>query len=258
MYPKYSHPLLTLLQAGRDWILLRQRSFRRDSQSCIERVKPPLRIIGKENIPSKGPCLITINHYFRPGFGAWWLALALAAVVPVEIHFIMTDELTFPGKWYGPLGRPLTRLFLRRAAAMYGFTSTPPMPPRPQDVERRAHAVRKVLSYVKTTSNPVLGLAPEGMDMPGGALHWPPAGAGRFMAHLSEQGLPIVPVGCYEEAGEFCLRFGAAYRLEVQRGVAAERERESSCQVMTQIARLLPERLRGEFNHKMNTDKGVV
>jgi len=86
------------------------------------------------------------------------------------------------------------------------------------------------------------------MDMPGGTLHWPPEGAGRFMAHLAEQGLPIVPVGCYEEAGEFCLHFGAAYRLEFHGGTAAERERESALQVMTQIARLLPGRLRGEFS----------
>jgi len=95
-----------------------------------------------------------------------------------------------------------------------------------------------------------LGLAPEGMDMPGGALHWPPEGAGRFLSRLAGQGLPIVPVGCYKEAGEFCLHFGAAYRLEVWRGTAAERERESAFQVMTQIARLLPERLRGEFGHR--------
>jgi len=248
MYPKYSYPPRTILQAGRDWMLMHPRSFHRDAQACVARLQPPLRVIGKENIPSTGPCLISFNHYFRPGFGAWWLTLALAATVPVEIHFITTDELTFPDKWYGSMGRPLTRMFLKRVAAIYGFTPTPPMPPRPQDVERRAHAVRQVLSFVKSTPNPILGLAPEGMDMPGGTLHWPPPGAGRFMAHLAQQGLPFVPVGCYEEAGAFCLRFGAAYHLEFRGGAAAERERDSSFQVMMHIARLLPERLRGEFN----------
>jgi 1-acyl-sn-glycerol-3-phosphate acyltransferase len=250
MYPEYSYPLTTILQAARDWVFLRRRSFKRDSQACIGRLKPSLRVLGGGNIPQSGPCLITFNHYFRPGFGAWWLALALAATVPVDIHFIMTGELTFPGKWYAPLGMFFSHTLLERAARMYGFTPTPPMPPRPQDVERRAQAVRRVLSYVKSTSNPILGLAPEGMDMPGGVLHRPPAGAGRFMAHLAEQGLSFVPVGCYEENGEFRLHFGAAYRLEVRRGTAAEREMESAFQVMTQIARLLPERLRGEFGDR--------
>jgi hypothetical protein len=250
MYPGYSYPFPTLFRVARDWFFLRRRSFRQDSQACIQRLKPPMRVLGLENIPQSGPCLITFNHYFRPGFGAWWLTMALATTVPVEIRFIMTDELTFPGKWYAPLGRILSHMLLERAANMYGFTPMPPMPPREKDVARRAKAVRRVLSYVRTTSDPVLGLAPEGMDMAGGVLAWPPSGSGRFIEHLAEQGLKIVPVGCYEEAGEFCLRFGAAYRLEVRRGTAAARERESAFQVMTQIARLLPERLRGEFGQR--------
>jgi len=58
-----------------------------------------------------------------------------------------------------------------------------------------------------------------------------------------------VPVGCYEEAGEFCLNFGAAYQLALPGGTAVERERQSAWQVMTRIARQLPGRLRGEFDH---------
>jgi len=247
MYPHYSYPLPTLLQAACDWLLLKRRSFRSDAQACLRRLSPPLAVLGCEHIPRGGPCLLVFNHYHRPGFGAWWLALALAATVPAEIHFIMTNELTFPGRWYGWAGRPLSRLLLGRAARMYGFTSMPPMPPRPRDVAGRAAAVREALAFATANPQAVIGLSPEGGDAPGGALAWPPPGAGRFISLLAARGFPLVPVGCYEEAGAFCLRFGAASRLEVRGGTAAARDREAARQVMTRIARQLPERLRGPF-----------
>ncbi len=82
------------------------------------------------------------------------------------------------------------------------------MPPRPGDVKARARSVRRALAFAKAHPQAILGLAPEGGDQPGGVVDWPPAGAGRFVLLLAEQGFPILPVGCFEEAGEFCLRFG--------------------------------------------------
>jgi hypothetical protein len=65
---------------------------------------------------------------------------------------------------------------------------------------------------------------------------------------LSAAGLKFVPVGAYEEDGKFCLKFGAAYELHVARGLSTdEKDRAASQLVMENIARLLPERLRGEF-----------
>jgi hypothetical protein len=247
MFPRYSYPPLPALALARDWLLLRPRSFHRDGQACIQRLRPPLRVFGEENIPQGGPCLITLNHYYRPGFGAWWMPLAISAVAPMEIHFVMTSELTYPGKWYAPLGMPVSRFVLRRAGHMYGFTTMPPMPPRRRDVEARARSVREVLSYARKSDRPVLGLAPEGGDAPGGILSWPPSGSGRFVQLLAGMGLPIIPVGCYEEDGAFCLSFGAEYRLETPKGSAEERDREAARQVMSRLARQLPPRLRGEF-----------
>ena len=68
------------------------------------RLSPPLQVFGKENIPSIGPCLLTFNHYSRPDFNAWWIALAVASQLPMDAHFVMTDELTSPGKRYSPGG----------------------------------------------------------------------------------------------------------------------------------------------------------
>jgi hypothetical protein len=248
MYPRYTYPPLGFFRLAPNVLFGGQRSFRRDGQLCIAQLKPPLRVLGVENIPQGGPCLITFNHYYRPGFDAWWMALALAATLPVDIHFVMTGELTWPGKWYAPLGMAGSRWLLRRLSKIYGFTTTPPMPPRPKDVEARAKAVREFLSYARKHPHVILGLAPEGGDQPGGVLNWPAAGAGRFVLLLAEQGFPILPVGAYEEAGEFCLGFGAAYRLQVRRGLAPdEKDRCAAQTVMSAIAAQLPPRLRGIF-----------
>ena len=248
-YPRYSYPLHLAPGLIANILFGGRRSFRRDGQACIERLQPPLRVLGEENIPRSGPCMLTFNHYYRPGFNAWWMALALAAVVPVDIHFAMTGELTYPGTWYAPLGQAGSRWLLSRFGKIYGFTTMPPMPPRARDVARRASAVRNVLSYVKAHPDAILGLAPEGGDNPPtGALAWPASGAGRFIGLLAERGFPILPLGCYEQAGEFCLRFGTAYTLTVPRGSGpGERDHRIAHTVMSAIARQLPQALHGDF-----------
>jgi len=247
-YPHYSYPARLAPGLIANAFFSGQRSFRRDAQSCIGRLKPPLHILGTENIPQRGPCLLTFNHYYRPGFHAWWMSLALAATIPVEIHFVMTGELTYPGKWYAPMGMAGSRWLLKRFARIYGFTSMPPMPPRPKDVKERARSVRRVLAFARSHPQALLGLAPEGGDQPGGLLNLPPAGAGRFILLLADLGFPLLPVGCFEEAGAFCLRFGEAYRLKIPDGLTSKEKDEAAARlVMQSIAPLIPERLRGEF-----------
>jgi hypothetical protein len=247
-YPRYSYPTRSAPSLIFDFLFTRRRSFRRDGQACVQRMNPPLRVLGTENIPQGGPCLLTFNHYYRPGFNAWWMALAIAATVTEDIHFAMTGELTFPGKWYAPLGMAGSRWLLRRLSKIYAFTSMPPMPPRPQDVEARSRSVRAVLAHARAHPQAILGLAPEGGDQPGGLVTMPPAGAGRFVLLLADQGFPILPVGCFEEAGEFCLRFGAAYRLQVARGLNPDaKDRHAAHAVMSAIAAQLPARLHGKF-----------
>ena len=250
MYPCYSYPPRLVAGLLWDWILMRRRSFRKDACDCIGRLEPPLRVLGSESIPHSGPCVITANHYYRPGFNAWWLALAITSVVPADMHWVMTSELTFPGKWYAPIGMLVLRIVLKRAARLYGFTPMPPMPPRPQDVTVRANAVRKVLSYVMKTTYPVLGLAPEGGDMPGGRLALPASGAGRFSLLLATRGLSLVPVGVYEQDGRFCLNFGPAYQLHVPTEMSPdEKDKRASTIIMEHIAIQMPSHLRGIFHY---------
>ena len=261
MYPSYSYPKRIGWSLAASVFFGRRRSFRADGRACIGELKPPLQILGQENIPHAGPCLITFNHYYRPGFNAWWMALAIAATVPIDIHFVMTGELTFPGKWYAPLGMIGSHWLLRRLSKAYGFTTMPPMPPRPQDVEQRARSVRAVLSYVKVHPQAVLGLAPEGGDQPSGRLSWPAKGAGRFISLLAcpsrgadgdgrrVSNTRIVPVGVYEENGFLCLNFGEAYSMEIPAGLTAdEKDHKTAEIIMKAISRQLPTWLRGEFN----------
>ena len=196
-YPRYSYPARLAPGLIANVLFGGQRSFRRDGLACIERLKPSLQVSGAENIPQGGPCLITFNHYYRPGFNAWWMALALAATVPVDIHFVMTGELTFPGKWYAPLGMAGSRWLLKRFSHIYGFTSMPPMPPRPQDVAARARSVRRVLAYAKKHPQAILGLAPRAVTSPADCLTGRlPARAG-FSHFWRAPDSRIVPVGVY-------------------------------------------------------------
>lgn len=248
MYPRYGYPWRTVLGVGRGIVLGGRRSFRADACACLGRLRPAPLVDGAEHIPPSGPALIAVNHYHRPGFAAWWIALALASVVPTEMHWIMTDEWTCAGKPYAAAGRVASRWLLRRVSAIYGFTAMPPMPPRSEDVLRRALAVRQVLEFVRAHPDAILGLAPEGMDTPGGVLSRPAAGTGRLILRLAELGFHVVPVGVYEEHGRLCLRFGPPCRPEPAPGLSGrELDRAAAQMVMRAIAALLPPPLRGEF-----------
>jgi 1-acyl-sn-glycerol-3-phosphate acyltransferase len=215
----------------------------------MARLHPSLQVSNPENIPQQGPCVITVNHYHRPGFGAEWLALSISALVSVHVQWVMTAEFMYEGKWFQPLGSSVSRILLKRIARVYGFTCMPPMPPRPQDVQARAASVRAVLEVVRNTREPMLGLAPEGQDASdNGVLTRPPAGVGRFGLLLVKAGLTLAPVGAYEADGIFHLRFGEGYVLSVPPGLhPEEKDRQASQCIMEHIALLLPPRLRGEF-----------
>ena len=247
-YPDYSYPPGLFATVAGDILLLRHRSFRDDAKACIEKINPPLQVLGKENIPGHGPCVITVNHYYRSGFGAQWLALAIAASLPADMHWVMTGEFTYSGKWYELFGALGSRLLLKRIARVYGFMTMPPMPPRPRDVAERAASVRAVLKYVSYAKDPILGLAPEGYDTPHGILTRPATGFGRFGLLLSKAGLKFSPVGAYEADGFFYLHFGKPYELNIRRELSVDEKDEQAAQIiMKNIARLLPLYLKGKF-----------
>jgi hypothetical protein len=231
-----------LVRLGLALLTGESRSFRADAIYCVDLLEPPLKIYGAENIPVSGPCLVTTNHYARPGFRAWWLALAVSAAVPAEVHWLITSAWTYPDRLRRATITPVTRRLLKRLAQVYGFTNLPPMPPDSADVLRRAEAVRRVLKFVRQSESPLIGLAPEGGDFaPPGRLAEPPPGSGRFIFHLCELGLDISPIGIFEEGGRLCLRFGLRYQLEAMPGLTASaRDCYIIQYVMQHIAELIP------------------
>lgn len=249
-HPEYSYPPGFFTALARDIFLLRKRDFHQDAQACIAGLVPPLKILGSENIPRHGPCVITVNHYHRDGFRAQWFAFAISALVPVNVHWIMTGEFTYAGKWYELFGMIGSKFLLNRIASIYDFSTMPPMPPRKKDVKARAASVRLVLEYIRRGEEPLLGLAPEGYDPSGpeGVLSRPASGVGRFGLLLSRAGLQCIPVGVYEEDGTFQVHFGEAYELTVAHHFSSdEKDYQASQTMMEKIARLLPKRLQGEF-----------
>lgn len=249
MYPSYAYPPRVLLELVRDGLIGRRRRFQSDARRCIARLHPGLRVFGLKSLPANGCYAITLNHYYRPGFGAQWSALAISASLTSDVRWIMTHELTFPGQWIAPLGMPVSRFLLGRAARTYGFIPMPPMPPRPRDVEARAAAVREALRYVRQTPQAIIAIAPEGGDQPGGRLSMPPPGAGRFCLLLAAAGIMFQPVGVYEAQGALTLNFGPPYELELALPTSPEeRDRLAAHEVMSRIAPLLPPELRGEFS----------
>jgi 1-acyl-sn-glycerol-3-phosphate acyltransferase len=229
------------------WTVLRNqhRSFRSDALRWSRGLA--LEVHGAENIPSAGPGLVVMNHYHRPGFQAWWFALALSSVIPSDLLWTLTSAWTDDGT-PGARERALisSHIFPRLARA-YGFINMPPMPPRPHEVAARAIAVRAIMAATRRQPQPLLALAPEGFDNPRGPgmIRLPP-GAGRLLAEVNQAGYPIFPVGISENATALVLAFGVPFDL---RSPPGNIDQQTAAQVGHAIAILLPSVLRGDYGY---------
>jgi hypothetical protein len=228
------------------WLTLqrRPRSFRRDARRLVSRLSPPLHVEGTLPDVERGSWLVVVNHYTRPGFHAWWIPMAISATLPREMCWVTTSALTFPDKLRAATITPASRWFLHHVAGLYDFVPMPPMPPHPFEMEARAVAVRRALRRA-SEAEALMGLAPEGGDMPGGVLSPPPPGSGRFLWHLAHRGLRFLPVGAFEDEGRLCLRFGQPFKMTAARPEPIDDN--ASRLVMSAIAACLPERLRGSY-----------
>jgi hypothetical protein len=190
--------------------------------------------------------LVTVNHYSSPGFQAMWIATLISAILPLDIHWVMTTGWTNSGWLSG-----LTHWLFPHLAGLFGFTPMPAMPPDPADIEKRATAVRAVLKYARETPLPIIGLAPEGADTRDGILGPLPPGVGRFVHLLNHYCPLILPVGIWMEDGRVNLNCGELYPLELSNvQSAAERDHVVGQIIMQHIAQLLPENLGGNYVKK--------
>ena len=177
----YQLPTDYYFKLGIALILKRKRSLQRDARHALQNPAPPLELRGAEHIPAGGRYLVTVNHYTAQGHNVLWSAIAISAVIPSEVHWVMTNAWTFPGKPFHNLLRHASELFFARLAAIYDISLTPPMPPDPREQVARALSIRHLLAFARQAPEAVIGFAPEGRDFPGNILGWPPYGAGRLM-----------------------------------------------------------------------------
>ncbi|MGC9349299.1 MAG: lysophospholipid acyltransferase family protein [Anaerolineae bacterium] len=247
--PHYRMPLRVIRDMLWATITGRSRSLALDAQHAMAAISAAPVIVGADHIPARGPCLITCNHYTRPGLGAWWIAVLISASIashramdaPSDVHWVMTDAWRYPqGDWRRHVVTPASRWAISQVARMYDLVTMPAMPPDPAEVKARAVSVLRAVRMAKrlAAEGGLLGLAPEGRDTPG-PIGMPPAGAGEFIALLVRTGLPVLPVALAEVADRLRVSFGPPFVPDVPDDRTI-RDQVVIDQVMVAIADQLP------------------
>lgn len=230
------------------------RSLSHDLGLLLQGARPTPRALGIENIPPASPFIVVINHYDRPGLGAWWGAAIVVTSVaarrthePREVHFMMAREWWYPsgfGRW---IKQPITRWAFGQLAKTYGLVALPPVVEHYRGTA--AYAIRRALTLTRGDNPQLVGLAPEGTTGQGLALCEPPIGNGLFLTMLAHDKIPFLPVGLYEE-DTLIAKFGKPFELHVPHALPREqRDREIARQVMTHIGALLPEKMWGVYHN---------
>jgi hypothetical protein len=241
------YPLQHVL--GLAWAVLigGKRNLRRDALACTRRLR--VKVLGSEHIPQDGPGVFVLNHYHRPGFSATWIVLAVSAVIPHDLVWVMSAAWTEANTLWTRLQAIASVPLFPRVAQVYNLISMPPMPPRPHETEGRARAVRLILAAARRNPPPLLAISPEGQDSPDGKLMRPPAGVGRMLYKLAQSGCRFYPVGIYEQGEAVVTNFGPCFQLTLPGGLKPEEiDRLAADKVMSAIALQLPAGLRGIYN----------
>ena len=232
------------------WAVLRgrTRNLAADVEASLMAARPKPQALNDQHIPAEGAFVLVANHYERPGLKVFWGGMLASHAVAHRrtsqrsLRWLMTSE------WYnfrlGPLPVPVwvLRWLFRRIAQVYGLVIVP------RAAERgvgRAAALRTILNVLRGSGD-AIGLFPEAIGT--GQLIQPMPGVGSFLLSLSNRGIPILPVGIFEQEGGLIASFGPPFSIQVPRSVEkGERERLASEQVMVAIGRLLPRELWGVY-----------
>ncbi len=255
--PRYAYPYRLLLIPALKVLFGIPSSISRDSAAMLTGARPTPRVLNTENIPPDAPFVLTLNHYDRPGLAAWWgPATIICAIAARRTREPRDLRLAVAREWWYPRGlgravkQPLTRWFFGQIAKTYGMFQLPPVIDSTEYRGEGALAIRRALALTRGDQPQSVGLAPEGRTGENQALCKPPEGAGLFLLMLTHETIPILPAGIYEDDTDRVLtvRFGAPFQLCVPRGMPREeRDAQAARQVMVQIGRLLPERMRGAY-----------
>lgn len=260
--PRYVYPLHLLVQPAVRVLFGLPSSISQDAARLLTGANPAPHVLDEEHIPSVSPFVLTINHYDRPGLGAWWaispIICAIAArraVEPRDIHMAMAREWWYPSGFDHLVKQPLTHWFFGQISKTYGTIRLPPIVGEKGLLAAGAISIRRAVSLTRGEHPKLVGIAPEGQTGDHLSLCKPPPGAGLFLLMLTHDKIPILPAGIFEDeddGGILTIRFGAPYLLNVPPNISREeRDIKSAQQVMLQIGRLLPERMWGIYRNEI-------
>lgn len=254
--PHYRYSLLTLALPLLRILFGIPSRLSHDTALLLQGAFPTPRAYNIENIPTDSPFVLALNHYDRPGLGAWWgAALVLTTIAacrigePRELHMMIAREWWYP-QWYTRWTKqPFTYWFFGQLSKVYGLLRLPPVIGNSEFRGEGAIAIRKAIALTHGDHPQLVGLAPEGRTGDNLSLCAPPHGTGLFMLLLTHDQIPILPVGVYEdETHTLIANFGEPYMLSVPRRLPKhERDAQATRAVMIQIGKQLPPRMWGLY-----------
>jgi 1-acyl-sn-glycerol-3-phosphate acyltransferase len=242
---RYKFPRPELAWFGVHLLFGWRRSFLRDCQTFLRTNPYPRRVEGIDHVPAAPPFVLVTNHYGRPGLRPYHSGMIVTGLIArarpavPHIRWVITSE--WFGRRLGPVPIPpsLYRWTFRRVAKVYGLVI---MPRRAEDVVARAAVLRDIL---RSLERECVGLMPEAGGS--GTLRQPLEGSGLFVHSLGKRGVPVIPVGFWDDGDTLVISFGPPLSLASAGETRAEQDRSASEQMMVAIGRLLPERRWGVY-----------
>jgi len=230
-------------ETGRDIVL--------DAKRLLKELEAEnqVNLMGLENVPRNVGCLIVFNH---PNMDTLLPAM-LKLIVGInencgqQIKLAMGSEIPMMTENYvGKRAVPGSVSLIRRFHQMYSnnIISVPNTEDRKDFVSGRTVAVRKIMRAFK--ENNIVVISPEGHVEDGGAISRVDTyhdGSGKLAVLATKVGISTVPVAIWEEGNK---------EIEVMVGqpflISTGDSKLAAIEAMSEIAKLMPEDLRGPFS----------
>jgi hypothetical protein len=204
----------------------------------------PAEVLGVENIPEEGGCLLLANHprIDVALIAIYQLAAKLEEKTNRELAFVMAGELAL----WGDFSFPWLQVLLSRYQALYPRTIIPvtTIKSRPGYRSGRLQATERARRALQTGR--ALLLTPEAQTEEGNVILPKKVyryGAGGLVKEAGELGTALVPLAIWKDPGRrTMIRVGAPFLVD--QGLT---NREAVVEAMGKVAALMPNELRGPF-----------